>query len=304
MAGKMIGEFSQVRDDELGREMEEQELREAQDPVFLPDEQAIAVRHNVRQLVEDGADIKALLPDDIPVQEYWNYLGVFGQAFKRAETTSIRIRKAIGRLMQIASKNPQYRDGKPMKEFVPELESRTGLDRSVCYQAMRIYNAFPSLPPSDWEDIGIKNLEVLCRFTNETFTDVEKHLQAGREMTTSELTGYAEASGLKSRGELVGCVITIPCTVSVRDVWEEFKSDPENQKSCGTDRAEEMLVHAIHDATTEWHGRPLPLLVIDPSVRDIVEQFVENKKVQKAAGTSDHNLLLAWGLARCLEGVS
>ena len=222
----------------------------------MPEELALTT-HEQRQLLDlldPEAEIEVIIPQSIDAEQLMKTLGLCCRSSMIADRQHTRSNALIGRMLWVVRERSIHREWgfKSFTEFIDEwVKPRLGKSSSSVYDALLIARSFPSITPARYDKIGRANLKLLQKFTDETMTDVEQHLQRAEVMSKKDLEAWAEKENLISKGEATTVVITITTTREVAHMWRKVKEDPGTIERCETNDAGQILMHLME----EWAGQ-------------------------------------------------
>jgi hypothetical protein len=211
----------------------------------------------VQRLCDQDSTASMEIPSDISVEDYWKRFSSLCRATGVMHRASMKLRPLMGRMLAIASDNPKYYREKGFKNwenFLGAIEQQFGVERSTAYDAMRIFRAFPSLPPSKWESVGTTKLLTMATAMTENNSDYDHLLGIAESGPRSKIVEYLESHGYKTKAEMEGATIVIQTNRDIADHWEAFTTDGRVQSTCQTKHKAEILEHMMQECEGSWLG--------------------------------------------------
>jgi hypothetical protein len=210
----------------------------------------------LKQLLAPGAIIEAVIPADAPAEELWTTLDACVRGYRILDARSTRLRLIIGKLLIIFENKPSLYKTLGYDTFFDFMRKGAydtlGIHRSSAYEGKRAAKNWPQLSPDRYASIGVKNIELLNKFTNGKSPHAEEWLDRAEKMKTRELQKYVEERGFLNNGEAAGATFTIPTNRDRYARFKEFFEDGRVQSYCGSKYPDAILEHLIEECHDEW----------------------------------------------------
>lgn len=219
-------------------------------PVQIPDLGFI-------EAVRSGAEVTAILPDDMPALELLTNIRICGSQIANLDRTSAVLKYALGRMMVMADRNPLFLEAggfKNFKEFEEDLKGRTKLGRSTLWSWKPIYEALPDLTREQLDTIPARSLYLIAQHVPES--KQQALLETAPQVTYEELKTHAEEQGFISPGQIGGASLIVSGSREQILELKSFLMNPSVLEYCGTTEAIEVLLSAIAETQSSVTGWP------------------------------------------------
>lgn len=220
----------------------------------------LSLSHDERQLLDtilsQNTTVEVIVPRNSDDDVLWHQLTVCLRSMNFFQRAQARVRPIIGRIFRIIKERPELFKNRGYQNFDDFIHryvyAQLGMSRTVVYECMQIAEKFPSLPMEEYDEVGTTKLRILGQFTNQQSPSHRKHLDRAKEMSVTELRGWAEKRHLIEAGEDKPEVITIPTRKNIADQWSKFSKSDSVHKAAGAIAPGHVLQAMIQECASSW----------------------------------------------------
>lgn len=216
-------------------------MRESKDLVPLPRADVHAEESLETEIIlklKSGVPLGTAIPWDMPTQDVLRWIMACGTLLARADRMSAVVKPALGRLMAMARKDPEFlptAECKDLRAFEDKLADRTGYSRTSLHHCQIAYEWAGDILTSDYEACGWTNLLLLARHSKGASEKQKRELIDGAKgKTVEELRTWLDDTGRASKGQTTGATMVL--TGSQDDIQElrTWLGRPDIQAAAGS----------------------------------------------------------------------
>ena len=200
-------------------------------------------------------EASVILPDKIGPEAVHGVLMVTSRAVGSMRRATARLFPLIGRLLCLARDQPdtwQERGHKSYDSYLTtEVVPAIGMSRSQLLGIRRIYECWPSLPLSTYEQLGSERLKILATISKQSDPSAGDSLERALTLPAKDLKVWAERERHLEPGSLESGVVSFATTKEVEDRWQAFWTDPTIQAHAG-DTQGGILMSMISECEGTW----------------------------------------------------
>lgn len=206
--------------------------------------------------LRSGVALGAAIPWDMPTEDVLRWIMACGTLLARADRMSAVVKPALGRLMAMARKAPEFlptAECKDLREFEDKLTDKTGYSRTSLHHCQLAYEWAGDILTSDYEACGWTNLLLLARHSKGASDKQKKELIDGAKgKTVEELRTWLDEAGHAPKGQTTGATMVL--TGSQDDIQElrTWLARPDIQAAAGSADPLAILLAATAEVSTEW----------------------------------------------------
>jgi hypothetical protein len=205
--------------------------------------------------IRAGAEISVCIPDDTPSPRLFLYMKECGRQIDRVDRYSRALRYAMGKMMTMAARRPEFLADcgfKEFQQFEDAMIQTTGMSRSILWDWKPIYEKLPELTREQLAHIPRESLTLIIRNIPES--KQEMALQVAAEITYRKFKVFAETEGFIGPGEADGASLIVTGNKATIAEIRAFLDHPEVQDYVGTSDYAELLIALIGESqsTEDW----------------------------------------------------
>ncbi len=163
--------------------------------------------------LKSGVPLSEAIPWDMHTQDVLRWILACGALLARADRMSSVVRPALGRLMFMARKDPEFlptADCKELRDFEKKLTEQTGYSRTSLHQCLQVHDWAGDLLTTEYEQCGWTNMLLLARNSKGASEKQKREmLDAAKGRTTQELRTWLDAAGHAPRGQTTTAALTL-----------------------------------------------------------------------------------------------
>ena len=214
-------------------------------------------KDTIEALTKSGAVIEVVIPDTIESSDFETALSAVCKVYVKAEMQKETMFPVLGRLVSIASKNPELRKKfDTFDAFLDSIESRFGVGRSTCYEAKNFVERWIAvLPPEEYKAVGRVKLKLISQAISKGAEDQKSAKEAitfAKENTAEALEDYLDKKHHTGKGSTTGAVMKIASNKKQNKIFVKWFDDPRVAAYCGSDDMADILEHMIEECKGEW----------------------------------------------------
>ena len=207
-------------------------------------------------MVSPDSDTQFSVNGDADPAEILHYLYIVTRAFVMVDMRRGALLQVIGKILDRCKNEPRIYQSIGYSSFDLFLKRHVtktlGLGATTLRLALRIFEAFPSLPPADAGQVGVANMSVCAKITDETQPNHMDVIELAKTKSYGEMLEIAAVQGNLPPDEILKSHIFIRCTRGQSRLWKEFKSTPRVQAKCQTEDDGLILEYMIAEVFNEW----------------------------------------------------
>lgn len=210
----------------------------------------------MRAVANATESVTVFVPDNLSAEKIHASVIFCCDGMGNIEKASVRTKVVLGRLLVLVKNNPdvyKLAGHKSYDSYIKkEVEGKYNLSHGNVWNAKRIIEKWPSLPMTEYAEVGSEKLIFLAKFCSQDSPNYQKFLDKAKNMTLEKLKKWATDKGLINKGEATGAVIEIGTSAEIKTEWEEFIGNADVQAYVGSASAGEILSALMHECKVEW----------------------------------------------------
>jgi hypothetical protein len=212
----------------------------------------------MKEIEKNPTGIEVVIPDTISADEFDVALSAVCKVIVRAQLQTESLMPVLGRLLFIASKNPELYSKKfeSFGDFRESIQERFGVGRSTCFEAQAFCERWSAIIPADqFKEIGRVKMNLISKAVAKGKEGLKKSvalIEAAKEMTIKELGAFCEKEGYFDAGSTTGSYIKFECNKAQQKRSGKFYDDPRVHAVCGTDDQATIHDMMIQECSNEW----------------------------------------------------
>ena len=217
-------------------------------------------RSLLSMLLRRDEQIDIVIPASTSADQLWESLTLCAKVFGPVNKARQILKLLIGRMLNLMQDRPELYESRGFRSFDQFMsDEKRGLpkilniSRGELYKTKSVAERNPSLPISDYREIGFSKLAALGPVTREGNSDYPAWINAAKTSTLTELREQIYRSDANiPPGSLEMDMLVLPMTKADKDEIEEFIGDPQMQAVSGSRDRAKVLVNATREARMEW----------------------------------------------------
>lgn len=196
-----------------------------------------------------------LFPDNMDTEKIGRLTEIVGISLGQVDRAKGRLTSFIGRLLVLVKANPELITNAgfdKFEDFKMDLCKRTHMSRSNVQDGMAVVSSWGNLEVQTYESVGVSNLRLLAKFTDQTSSDSKKWLEKGAALTYDQLKAEAIKAGKFSGGDVISDTLVITGSKTVIARIQKHLKNPIAAGGSGCTKDAEIIEAALATAITEW----------------------------------------------------
>ena len=212
-------------------------------------------REIIKTLLSPDAELEIATDPSVSDEEVWRETELICRLHVKFQKALFSLKPIIAKLLLEIEKRPQLYIARGCKDFSQFLQSwvpaNWAIPRSEAWKIVKIARAFPSYKPRDILEAGYPKMTVVSQYMNETNPKAKMLIDLAPRTKLDDFYTLVAQETSSDEKEFIKVKFDIKCSLSQREFYDEFFSDPRVQAWARSNSPAVILESAIQEVMNE-----------------------------------------------------